>query len=160
MENIVSDEAEIAASTFERLRLVRLRLAPVYGPGRGVRDRMRKGTYKILDEGQHATSRIHVDDVVSVVLAAEERAPSQSIYLVSDDEPTTQGDYARWLSARLGLSMPPSRPIVETGLGRAAHRNRKIRNAKMKAELGVTLKYPSFREGEAAIEAELGETPA
>lgn len=158
MENIVSDEAEIAASTFERLRLVRLRLAPVYGPGRGVRDRMRKGTYKILDDGQHATSRIHVDDVVNVVLAADERAPSQSIYLVGDDEPTTQGEYARWLSARLGLPMPPSRPIIETGAARVAHRNRKIRNAKMKAELGVTLKYPSFREGEAAIEAELGES--
>lgn len=158
MENIVSDEAEIAASSFERLRLVRLRLAPVYGPGRGVRDRMRKGTYKILDDGQHATSRIHIDDVVNVVLAAEERAPSQSIYLVGDDEPTTQGEYARWLSARLGLPMPPSRPIIEPGAARAAHRNRRIRNAKMKAELGVTLKYPSFREGEAAIEAELGES--
>ena len=42
-------------------------------------------------------------------------------------------------------------------MARAAHRNRKIRNAKLKAELGITLKYPSFREGEAAIEAELGE---
>ena len=160
MENIVSDEAEIAASSFERLRPVRLRLAPVYGPGRGVRERMRKGTYKILDEGQHVTSRIHVDDVAAVGFAADERAPAQSIYLVGDDEPTTQGDYARWLSARLGLPMPPSRPIIEAGVGRAAHRNRKIRNARMKSELGVTLKYPSFREGEAAIEAELGETPA
>ena len=157
MENIVSDEAEIAASSFERLRPVRLRLAPVYGPGRGVRERMRKGTYKILEEGQHVTSRIHVDDVVSIVFAAEERAPAQSIYLVGDDEPTTQGEYAKWLSARLGLPMPPSRPMVETGMARASHRNRKIRNTKLKADLGVTLKYPSFREGEAAIEAELGE---
>jgi hypothetical protein len=53
--------------------------------------------------------------------------------------------------------MPPSRPIIETGAARVAHRNRKIRNAKMKAELGVTLQYPSFRDGEAAIESELGE---
>jgi nucleoside-diphosphate-sugar epimerase len=158
MENVVADEAEIAASSFDRLRLVRLRLAPVYGPGRGVRERMRKAQYKILDDGQHVTSRIHVDDVVNVVLAAEERAPAQSVYLVGDDEPTTQGTYAKWLSERLGLPMPPSRPIIEAGLGRAAHRNRKIRNTKMKQDLGVTLRYPSFREGEAAIEAELGES--
>jgi len=160
MENIVADELEIAASNFDRLRTVRLRLAPVYGPGRGVRERMRKGTYKILDDGQHVTSRIHIDDVASVVLAAEERAPAQSIYLVGDDEPTTQGTYARWLSERLGLPMPPSRPIIGEGMGRAPHRNRRIRNAKMKQELGLTLRYPSFREGEAAIEAELGESPA
>jgi len=37
---------------------------------------------------------------------------------------------------------------------RILHRNRKIRNARMTAELGITLAYPSFRDGEAAIEAE------
>lgn len=155
MANVRSDEQEIERCSFERLRIVMLRLAPVYGPGRGVRDRMKKGQYKILEEGQHATSRIHVDDVVRVVFAAEEHAPNQSVFLVADDEPTTQGEYARWLSARLGVEMPPSRPIIEAGSSRVAHRNRKIRNAKMKEVLQVTLKYPSYREGEAAIEAEL-----
>lgn len=155
MANVRSDEQEIERCSFERLRIVMLRLAPVYGPGRGVRDRMKKGQYKILEEGQHATSRIHVDDVVRVVFAAEEHAPNKSVFLVADDEPTTQGEYARWLSARLGLEMPPSRPIIEAGSSRVAHRNRKIRNAKMKEVLHVTLKYPSYREGEAAIEAEL-----
>ena len=158
MQNVLSDEQAIAQATPERLRAVILRLAPVYGPGRGVRNRMRKGDYKILDEGQHATSRIHVDDVVQIVFAAEDKAATKSIYLVADDEPTTQGDYAKWLSERLGLPLPPHRQRFEAGKPRVAHRNRKIKNAKLKGELGVTLKYPSFREGEAAIEAE--ENPA
>src|SRR4029079_7542487 len=97
---------------------------------------------------------IHVDDLVQVVFAAEAHAPRGARYLVADDEPTTQGAYARWLTERLGLPMPPSRPMIEPGIPRAAHRNRKIRNARMKAELGVTLRYPSFREGEAAIDEE------
>jgi nucleoside-diphosphate-sugar epimerase len=155
MQNVRSDELEIERSNFE-LRTVVLRLAPVYGPGRGVRDRMKKGQYKILDDGEHATSRIHVDDVVRIVVAAEQRAPDKALFLVGDDEPTTQGEYARWLSARLGVPMPPSRPIIEPGSSRVAHRNRKIRNAKLKQTLGVELAYPSFREGEASIEAELG----
>src|SRR6185503_4206294 len=97
MMNVIADEREIDNCQFDRLRTVILRLAPVYGPGRGLRERIRKGEYRILDDGQHATSRIHVDDVVRVVFAAEDRAPPRSRYLVADDEPTTQGQYASWL---------------------------------------------------------------
>jgi len=154
MMGVQTDEDAIAQSTFDRLRPVILRLAPVYGPGRGVRARLAKGTYRILDEGQHAISRIHVDDVARVVFAAEEHAQAKSCYLVADDEPTTQGDYAAWLCKRMGLPLPPSRATFEVGKPRVAHRNRRIKNAKMKADLGVVLQYPSFREGEAAIEAE------
>jgi nucleoside-diphosphate-sugar epimerase len=155
MLNVHSDEREVDICQFNRLRTVILRLAPVYGPGRGMRQRLKKGEYRILDDGQHATSRIHVDDVVNVVFAAEDRAPRGSHYLVADDEPTTQGQYAAWLSERMGLPMPPSRQMFEPGVPRTAHRNRRVRNALMKRELGVELRYPSYREGEAAIEAEL-----
>jgi nucleoside-diphosphate-sugar epimerase len=154
MKGVLFDEQELEASTYGTPRVVILRLAPVYGPGRGVRERMRKGLFKILDDGQHATSRIHVDDVVRVVRAAEARGAHKSRYLLADDEPTTQGEYARWLSERTGLPMPPSRALIESGAPKVAHRNRRIRNTRMKDELGVTLLYRSFREGEAAIEAE------
>jgi nucleoside-diphosphate-sugar epimerase len=154
MKNIITDEEAIAASTFDRLRTVILRLAPVYGPGRGVRERLRKGEYRLLDDGSHAISRIHVDDVARIVFAAEERAPTKARYLVADDEPTTQADYARWLCERMSLPMPASRAMYAPGAPRA-HRNRRIRNAKLKRELGIELRYPTFREGEAAIEAEL-----
>jgi nucleoside-diphosphate-sugar epimerase len=156
MQNVMSDEREILNSSFSRLRTVVLRLAPVYGPGRGVRERMKKGQYSILEDGRHVTSRIHVDDVARIVFAAEQHAPAKAVYLVGDDEPVTQGEYARWLSDRLGVAMPPSRQIVESGKPRVPHRNRRIRNARMKQELQLELKYPTFREGEAQIEQELG----
>lgn len=154
MNNIKSDELEVERCNFDRLRTVTLRLAPVYGPGRGLRERIRKGEFRLLDDGQHATSRIHVDDVARVVFAAEAGAPRGARYLVADDEPTTQGEYARWLCERLALPLPPSRQIFEPGKPRVAHRNRRIRNSRLKQELGIELRYPSFREGEAAIEAE------
>jgi nucleoside-diphosphate-sugar epimerase len=155
MKNVLSDETEISNCNFDRLRLVTLRLAPVYGPGRGVRNRILKGDYKLLDEGQHATSRIYIDDLVRVVRAAEARDAARSLYLVADDEPTTQRDYATWLCERLGVPLPPSRAMLEPGAPKVAHRNRKIRNAKLKRELELELKYPTFRDGEVAIEAEL-----
>jgi nucleoside-diphosphate-sugar epimerase len=154
MNNVKSDELEVERCSFDRLRTVTLRLAPVYGPGRGLRQRLRKNEFRLLEDGQHATSRIHVDDVVGVVFAAEARAPHGARYLVADDAPTTQGEYTRWLCDRMGLPLPPSRQILEPGRPRVAHRNRRIRNARIKAELGIELRYPSFREGEAAIEAE------
>jgi nucleoside-diphosphate-sugar epimerase len=90
------------------------------------------------------------------VFAAEQHAPQKAVYLVGDDEPVTQGEYARWLSERMGVAMPPSRQIIEPGKARVPHRNRRIRNARMKQELQLALKYPTFREGEAQIEQELG----
>ncbi|HEX4450637.1 MAG TPA: NAD-dependent epimerase/dehydratase family protein [Kofleriaceae bacterium] len=155
MKNVLSDEDEISRCTFGRMRLVMLRLAPVYGPGRGVRARLAKGDYRLLDDGSHAISRIHVDDVARIVFAAAERAPDKSTYIVADDEPTTQRDYAGWLCERMSLPLPPSRSLYEPGASRVAHRNRKLRNTKLKRELGLELRYPSFREGEVAIEAEL-----
>jgi len=153
MANVRSDEDTVLASSFETLRTTILRLAPVYGPGRGVRQRLRRGEYRLLDDGQHAISRIYIDDVVRVVAAAEQRAPDKSLYLVADDEPTTQAEYAGWLCERMGLPLPPSRSMFQPGAARVTHRNRRIRNARLKRELELELRYPSFREGEAAIEA-------
>lgn len=155
MSGFGNDEGAIDACPFESMPTTILRMAPVYGPGRGMRAQLRKGKYTLLEDGRHATSRIHIDDAVQVVFAAEERAGRRSRYLVADDEPTTQAEYASWLCERMGLPLPPSRQLYEPGSRRpSAHRNRRIRNARMKSELGVTLRYPSYREGELAIEAE------
>ena len=157
MAHVISDEREIELCSFDRVRTIILRLAPVYGPGKGVRERLKKGDYRLLDDGQHAISRIHIDDVARIIFAAEEKAPAKSTYLVADDEPTTQLAYATWLCDRMGLPMPPSRKIFEPGAQKVAFRNRRIRNAKLKRELGIELSYPTFREGEAAIEAAASE---
>jgi nucleoside-diphosphate-sugar epimerase len=159
MKGVLSDEHELEISSHPSPRVVTLRLAPVYGPGRGVRGKLRAGSYKILDDGSHATSRIHIDDAVRVIFAAERAAPHRARYLVADDEPTTQAEYARWLSDRLGVPMPESRAMFEPGAPKVAHRNRRIRNTRMKRELDLVLRYPSFRDGELAIEAEESAAP-
>ena len=150
----LTDEAAVQGASSAGLRTVVLRLGAIYGPGRGVRGRLKKGDYKLIDGGEHFISRIHVDDLVQVILAAEERAPPGAMYLVSDDRPTLQKEHALWLCERLGLPSPPSVPAFGPGVGRTMQRGRRIRNARMKSELGVTLRYPSFVEGEAQIELE------
>jgi hypothetical protein len=138
-----------------------LRLSAIYGPGRGVRERLKAGNYKLIDDGSHFFSRVHVDDIVGIIRAAAERAPAGAVYCVSDDRPTTQREYSDWLVARLGVAAPPSVPSLASGAPRRAVRNRKVANGRLKRELGYLFRHPSYVEGEQAIEAEAaaGATP-
>jgi uncharacterized cupin superfamily protein len=154
------EESALQTAGYSGLHAVTLRLAAVYGPGRGVRARLRKGDYKLMDQGEHWISRIHVDDLVQVIFAAEQRAAQGSVYMVCDDMPTTQREVAEWLCKRMGVPMPSSVPMYAPGAKRALHRGRRIKNDRMKRDLDVTLLYPSYVEGELAIEAEETGVPA
>ncbi|MGZ3426338.1 MAG: NAD-dependent epimerase/dehydratase family protein [Polyangia bacterium] len=154
----ISEESAVDMARVSGLSTVVLRLSAIYGPGRGVRERLKAGSYKLIDDGAHWFSRVHVDDIVGILRAAVERAPSGAVYCVADDRPTTQKEYADWLVARLGVKPPPSVPSLAPGAPRRGVRNRKVANARLKRELEYTFRYPSYVEGEQAIEAET--TPA
>jgi nucleoside-diphosphate-sugar epimerase len=165
MTSRLADEAATSAAAQAGLRTVVLRLSAIYGPplwpggnGRGVRARLRRGEYRLWDGGKYYFSRIHVDDLVQVIRAAAERAPAGSLYVVGDDHPCPQGEYGRWLAAHLGLPEPPSQDALQPGQPRQMIRGRRIRNQKMKDQLGVVLRYPTYREGEAQIDEAEGRT--
>ncbi len=151
----IAEEIAVDTARLSGLRTVILRLAAIYGPGRGVRERLKLGNYQLLDDGIHYYSRIHVDDLCGIIRAAAEHEVSGRTYCVADDRPSTQREYLEWLSARMQLPMPASVASLAPGARRRPVRNRQISNARMKAELGYRLRYPSFVEGELAIEAEL-----
>ena len=69
-----------------------------------------------------------------------------AVYCVADDRPSRQREYAGWLAAHLHLPPPAS------GAAPTAHRGRRVKNERMKRELGVTLRYGSFVEGEQQID--------
>jgi hypothetical protein len=121
-----------------------------------VRERLKAGTYKLVDEGSHMFSRVHVDDVVGIIVAAADRAPNPAVYCVADDRPTTQKEYADWLVSRLGVPAPPTVASLAPGMPRRPVRNRAVANAKLKRELDYAFRYPTYVEGESAIEAEVG----
>jgi nucleoside-diphosphate-sugar epimerase len=155
----IADESAVESGRLSGLSTIVLRLAAVYGPGRGVRERLKAGNYKLIDEGEHMFSRVHVDDVVGILLTAAERAPNPAIYCVADDRPTTQKEYADWLVGRLGMAAPPSVPSLAPGRPRRPVRNRAVSNARLKRELGYVFRYPTYLEGELAVEAEQGQSP-
>ena len=139
------------------IEAVSLRVAGIYGPGRGVPTRLHAGTYRIIGAGDTYVSRIHVDDLAAVILAAGMRqALPRTIYNVADDEPETSRVYADAVADILGVTRPPSVPVsaVDPWVAAMLGANRRISNAHMKQDLGVVLTYPTWREGLAQVMAE------
>ena len=131
------------------------RLAGIYGPGRSPFDALRAGTAKRIQRPGQVFSRIHVEDVANVLLASIKRPRPGAIYNVCDDEPAAPSDVVAHAAALLGISAPPLVAFDDAELSPMARSfwadNKRVSNARMKQELGVALRYPSYREGLAAI---------
>lgn len=143
------------------------RLGGIYGPGRGPFERLRAGTLRSIVKPGQVFSRIHVDDIAAVLAASMLHPVPGRIYNVVDDEPappqTVQAEAARLL----GLPPPPEIPYAEeearmSPMAREFYaESRQVRNGRIREELGVSLTYPTFREGLAAVlSAETGSGPA
>ncbi|MGH6791379.1 MAG: SDR family oxidoreductase [Methyloceanibacter sp.] len=131
------------------------RLAGIYGPGRCVFDKLRDGTARRIKKGNQVFSRIHVEDIASVLEASMARPRAGAIYNVADDEPAAPGEVVAYAAEMLGMTPPPEVPFEEAGLTPMARSfyegSRRIGNARIKSELGVTLRYPTYREGLASL---------
>jgi nucleoside-diphosphate-sugar epimerase len=125
-----------------------LRVAGIYGPERGhLFLRYLKNEARIYGKGERIVNMIHRDDLVNVILAALKSGRPGEIYNAVDDEPVAQIHFFRWLSETLGKWMPPFATDEENTGRKRGLTNKKVSNRKMKMELGVQLKYPTFRQG-------------
>jgi nucleoside-diphosphate-sugar epimerase len=131
------------------------RLAGIYGPGRSPFDALRAGTARRIDKPGHPFSRIHVDDLASVLIASIDRPRPGAVYNVCDDEPASSIDVVAHAARLLGMPAPPLVPFDLAELSPMARSfyadNKRVSNALIKAELGVRLRYPNYRAGLAAI---------
>lgn len=131
------------------------RLPGIYGPGRSALDRLRAGEGRRIVKPGQVFSRIHVDDIVSGLLASLDRPRAGGVYNLVDDEPAPPQDVMEHAAKLLGVPVPPDLPFNELGLSPATRRfyaeNKRVSNARAKAELGWRPKHPTYREGLAAI---------
>jgi nucleoside-diphosphate-sugar epimerase len=127
------------------------RLAGIYGPGRSALDSVRAGTARRIDKPGQVFSRIHVEDIATVLRASIARPRPGAIYNVADDEPAPGHEVIAHACGLLGVEPPPLEPFDPATLSPMAASfyadNRIVSNRRMKQELGITLKYPTYREG-------------
>lgn len=127
------------------------RLAGIYGPGRNAIEDVRQGEARRIDKPGQVFSRIHVEDIAQAVVASMKRPNPGSIYNVCDDMPAPAHEVVSYACELLGAALPPLVPYAQAELspmGREFYTsNRRVKNDKIKSELGVSLKYPTYREG-------------
>jgi nucleoside-diphosphate-sugar epimerase len=137
------------------------RLAGIYGPGRGPFEKVRDGTARRIIKPGQVFSRTHVEDIAQVLHASILRPNPGAAYNVCDDDPAPPEDVLARAAALLGLPPPPAVPYEKaemTPMARSFYaESKRVRNDRIKEELGVVLRYPSYREGLAALLRE--ETP-
>jgi len=125
-----------------------LRVAGIYGPGRGYWFALfLAGDARLEGDGARTLNMIHRNDVIGCVIAALERGRGGEIYNAVDDEPVSQFNFFSWLAATLRKPMPGSMPESADAPRKRGITNKKISNRKLKTELGYRFKYPTFREG-------------
>jgi nucleoside-diphosphate-sugar epimerase len=137
-----------AEALFRPLGARVLRIAGIYGPGRGMHTRLRAGTHRLPEGGGGRLSRIHVEDLVEAIRVVLERGAPGELYCAADDRAATQAETAAWLCKRLGLPLPPTVPL-ET-LHETLRGDRAVSNTRLKA-LGWKPQYPDFTTGFAAV---------
>lgn len=131
------------------------RLAGIYGPGRGPFEKVRDGTARRIIKPGQVFSRVHVEDIAQVLEASIRRPRPGAVYNLCDDDPAPPEDVIAHAAALLGLPLPPAIAHDEaemTPMARSFYaENKRVRNDRIKTELGVRLIYPGYREGLAAL---------
>lgn len=143
-----------------------LRVPGIYGPGRLPRERLERGLPVLRESESPWSNRIHVDDLVAACLAAMTRGTSDNAYNVSDGHPSTMTDYFNQVAEALGLPRPrqvsraEAEQTIDAGMRSYLAESRRIDNHRMRAELGVALRYPTLAEGLRACVAAEAQTAA
>ncbi|WP_408592903.1 SDR family oxidoreductase [Paracoccus marcusii] len=134
------------------------RLAGIYGPGRGPFQKVRDGTARRIIKPGQVFSRIHVEDIAQVLLASIDAPDPIGIYNVCDDDPAPPQDVIAHAATLLGLPLPPAVPFDQADITPMARSfygdSKRVRNDRIKRDLGVTLHYPDYRTGLAALLAQ------
>ena len=131
------------------------RLAGIYGPYRNALVNLLDGTAQRIVKPGQVFSRIHVDDAATVLLASIARPRAGSIYNVCDDEPVPPQDVVAFAAKLMGVELSAEVPFAKAELSPMARsfyeECKRVRNDKIKDELGVQLRYPSYKEGISAL---------
>ena len=135
-------------SPHRKFPAVILRVAGIYGPGRGHWfKQFLKGEAHIEGNGSRCLNMIHRDDVVGCIIAALKNGRAGEIYNAVDDEPVTQLIFFEWLAAKLKRPMPPTIAAEAEIRRKRGVTNKRVSNAKLRTELKYEFHFPNFRKG-------------
>jgi len=161
-ERAEAEQAWLSFGATNNIAVHIFRLAGIYGPGQSQLVQLARGTARRIIKPGQVFNRIHVEDIARAVDASLERPRAGAIYNVTDNKPAPPQDVVTFAASLCGVEPPPEINIDDAGLtemGRSFYaESKRVRNDLLRNELGVTLAYPTYREGLTALRA-AGEGP-
>lgn len=157
---IEAEQGWAAAVAGRGVALDLFRTAGIYGPGRSALDEVRAGRARRVIKPGHTFSRIHVDDIARAVVAAMQAPGGDAprVLHLADDTPAEGAAVTAEAARLLGVEPPPAVPFAQAVAGMSEmgrgfwSEDRKVSSAGTRAALGLEWRYPSYREGLAAIQ--------
>jgi nucleoside-diphosphate-sugar epimerase len=154
-QRVSAEQQWLALGETARFAVHIFRLAGIYGPGRNALLKVADGSAKRVVKPGQIFNRIHVDDIAQVLMASIDRPSRNMIYNVSDDEPSPPQDVIAYAAELLGREPPSEIPFDQADLTPMARSfyedNKRVRNARIKAQLGIRLRHPTYRHGLQAL---------
>lgn len=162
IERAAAEQAWLAFGAANSIAVQIFRLAGIYGPGQSQLVQLARGTARRIIKPGQVFNRVHVEDIARAVDASLDRPRSGAIYNVTDNEPAPPQDVVTFAASLCGVEPPREISLEDAGLtemGRSFYaESKRVRNDLLRNELGVTLAYPTYREGLRALRA-AGEGP-
>lgn len=149
---IAAEQAWQQFGTRHGVSVAILRLAGIYGPGQNALVQVARGKARRIVKSGQIFNRIHVADIGQAIEAAFARRAS-GIFNVADDAPSSPADPIVFAAQLMGREPPPEIAFADatSSMSEMAlsfwQECRRVRNDKLKRDLGVRLRYPSYREG-------------
>nr|WP_180847855.1 epimerase [Stenotrophomonas maltophilia] len=139
----LAEERGVASAVF--------RLPGLYGPGRNALLQLSQGRARHVVRPGLVFNRLHVDDLVTVVIASMQRPCVDGLYLPADDEPAPPQQVLAFAAQLGGFAMPPAvawdDPVLSPTLRRFYESNKRIDSRGTREALGWQPRFPSYREG-------------
>lgn len=154
---LAAEQAWIAWGRANSIPVHIFRLAGIYGPGRNQLETLRDGTARRIVKPGQVFSRIHVEDIATVLEASIAKPNPGAVYNVCDDEPAPPHEVIEYAAKLLAIEPPPlerfedaASSMSEMALSFYAD-SKRVKNDRIKTELAVRLRYPTYREGLLAL---------
>jgi len=145
-----------------------IRIAGIYGPGTNALETVKAGRARRIVKPGQVFNRIHVGDLAQIIDKAIEAAMRRrvgGVFNAADDEPAAPGDPIAFAATLLGVAPPAeiafeeaSKTMTPFAVGFYGE-SKRVRNDRIKSELGVVLRYPTYREGLRALAESYGAIP-
>jgi nucleoside-diphosphate-sugar epimerase len=150
INRLVAENSWINLSIKKNLPVQIFRLAGIYSNEKNILLRLKSGNEKIIDKKDHFFSRIHVEDIASVLFKSLENFKSKEIYNIADDRPASSKEVAFYGSKILEIKNPETIEVsaIDSEVLKNFYKDsKKVSNKKMKKFFDYELKYPSYVEG-------------